>query len=110
MEKENKWQAHLSTTNPKLITELGVALGYPSCCVREFCDVTKRQSQGKSPKRSDKLRLRAAYVDDVFTGFVPCKSHAQQILKGKISLGDLINDRSSEFSAFPFWELLNKNT
>ena len=60
-------------------TKNGRRFGYPKCCVESFCN-------GHSySKIQNKVHGS--------TGFIPCMAHAQQILKGEITLSDLISNR-----------------
>lgn len=69
---------------------IGEALGYPSCCVLEFCKQPPQLLKGK-PTKDDKRRLKASYVNGFYTGFIPCAKHAKQIVKGTITLESLID-------------------
>jgi len=107
-EPQHKWSEHLSSFDPKLITELGKALGYPECCILEFCDSIERTAvKEQQPNKKDKKRLKAAHVDGQFLGFIPCLTHAKKINQGKIKLEDLVDtkQRSNEFPPFPQWDL-----
>ena len=81
---------------------LGKDLGYPECCIKEFCDqppaLLKRM---KKPTKDDKRRYKAGCINGVFTGFVPCAFHAKEITMGRISLLSLIKDRDNMFPPFP---------
>ncbi len=104
----------LEPTKPKTMQEhkdawfkenapLGKELGYPDCCIKEFCDqppALLKKNLGKATK-DDKRRYKAGCIDGVFTGFIPCKVHARDIVMGKIKLENLINNRSNDFPNFP---------
>lgn len=64
---------------------MGIHLGYPVCCVREFCDHIKH----------DRMPGRIA-GDGPWsgTGFIPCAAHRAQILAG-VSVESLITNRRS---------------
>lgn len=81
----------------------GRELGYPECCIKEFCDqppALLKKNLGKATK-DDKRRYKAGCIDGVFTGFIPCKEHAKQIVMGKITLQSLIQNRNKDFNPFP---------
>ncbi len=81
----------------------GRDLGYPECCIKEFCDqppALLKKNLGKATK-DDKRRYKAGCIDGVFTGFIPCKEHAKQIVMGKITLQSLIQNRNKDFNPFP---------
>ena len=42
-------------------------------------------------------RYKAGCINGDFTGFVPCKEHAKQIVMGKITLESLIQNRNKDF-------------
>lgn len=63
----NKWE------------EKGKYYGYPDCCIKSFC-------KGHSYSKKQIMVHNSS-------GFIPCKKHAQQILDGKITLSDLIQNR-----------------
>lgn len=69
---------------------IGEALGYPACCIEQFCNLPPQLMKG-TPTPSDKLRLEASYLNGVYTGFIPCTEHAKQIIEGKITLHSLID-------------------
>lgn len=86
--------------------EFGKELGYPDCCIKEFClDHPKileyKRNKGIPPSKEDLRRFKAAHVDGNYTGFIPCNIHAKQINEGKITLASLIVNRSSKFGMFP---------
>jgi len=71
---------------------MGRELGYPECCIKEFCDLPPELMTG-NPPRKVKQCFRAAHIEGKYTGFIPCNIHAKQILNGEIQLTDLIKDR-----------------
>ena len=73
---------------------LGTALGYPECCIKGFCQQPPELMKVVKPSETDKLRLKAAYINDEFSGFIPCAKHAKMILAKEISLSELIQDRT----------------
>ena len=79
----------------------GKQLGYPDCCMKEFCDQPPALLNNSKPTKEDQRRFKAAHLNGKFTGFIPCKEHAKQIITGKITLMSLIKNRSSEFGIFP---------
>lgn len=79
----------------------GRELGYPECCIKEFCDQPPGILKRSSPSKDDKRRYKAGCIDGKFTGFIPCAYHAKQIISGKITLSSLINGRNNEFPPFP---------
>jgi len=64
-----------------IIKRQGEFFGYPKCCVKAFL----LRVSGKKTK--DK-QLEAARA-----GFIPCAKHADKILKGEISLDNVIENR-----------------
>lgn len=70
---------------------IGEALGYPDCCIKEFCDKPPQLMKG-APTKDDKRRLKASYINGFYTGFIPCAEHAKQIIEGKISLESLVDE------------------
>ena len=81
----------------------GKDLGYPECCIKEFCDQPPAVLERSKPSKDDMRRYKAGCIDDNFSGFIPCKAHAKQIIAGKITLESLIKDRDTSFSPFPFY-------
>jgi hypothetical protein len=80
----------------------GKALGYPDCCIKEFCDQPPELLKVLTPTDNDKRRFIAGCIDGVFTGFIPCNYHAKQIISGNITLNSLIKDRDILLPPFPF--------
>ncbi len=78
---------------------LGLDLGYPQCCVDEFCAQPPQSFKG-NPSKDDHRRYKAGCLKGEFTGFIPCKEHAKQIVQGKITLHSLIKNRSLLFPPF----------
>lgn len=80
----------------------GRALGYPECCIKEFCAQPPiLLKQGKKPTKDDIRRYKMSCIDGQSTGFFPCAFHAREIAMGKITLASLIKNRSDEFPPFP---------
>lgn len=79
----------------------GKKLGYPDCCIREFCLQSPYVLKLTNRTQSDIDRYHASLINDVFSGFIPCKKHAKQILAGKITLASLIKDRDVSLPPFP---------
>lgn len=79
----------------------GKKLGYPDCCIKEFCEQSPLVLKESKITQSDHDRFAAAKIDGEYSGFIPCIAHAKEILSGKITLASLIKDRSSEFPPFP---------
>lgn len=80
---------------------LGKQLGYPKCCILEFCRDSPEYLKVKKPTKKDELRYKAGCIDNKFTGFIPCWFHAKEILLKKISIHELITDRDRIFKKFP---------
>lgn len=78
----------------------GKELGYPECCIKEFCEQPPELLKG-NPTQDDLIRYETACVNGTFTGFIPCKEHAKQIVDGKITLQSLIQNRNKDFKPFP---------
>lgn len=79
----------------------GKELGYPECCINEFCSQPPILLKNSKPTQIDKDRYKAGCINGNFTGFIPCMKHAKEILNGKITLASLIQNRNPAFSAFP---------
>lgn len=77
----------------------GRKFGYPDCCIQEFCE--QKHNTPHIDNENDKDRIRASVMNGVHTGFIPCLSHAKQILSGEIKLRDLIKDRYPGIEDFP---------
>jgi hypothetical protein len=80
---------------------VGKSLGYPECCIKQFCLQTPTFMKLKGATYEDQLRFKASHKDGVYTGFIPCTKHAKEILSGKITLDSLITNRDSKFQKFP---------
>jgi len=80
---------------------LGIKLGYPPCCIKEFCELTPGMMMKMKPSKIDRRKLKAATLNGNFTGFIPCADHAKQITMGKITLESLISNRDNSFLPFP---------
>ncbi|QCR23095.1 hypothetical protein C1N53_12555 [Pontibacter sp. SGAir0037] len=72
--------------------ELGAALGYPECCIKEFIS---DQFAGILPG----MTLRGDYGQN--TGFIPCLYHCMMIEVGLINLHSLIQPTRIFSTAFP---------
>jgi hypothetical protein len=85
-------------------TPLGIALGYPECCVKNFgLHSPGYMRAGHADRTKMQECYKAGCIDGKFTGFIPCYTHAVQINSGKIKLTDLVKNRSSEFPPFPLY-------
>lgn len=81
---------------------LGRQLGYPECCIKEFCaQPPELLKKIKTPTKDDLRRYKAGHINGHFTGFIPCSFHAKQIVMGKITLASLIKDRDMALLPFP---------
>ncbi len=80
---------------------IGKYLGYPECCIKEFCDQPPHKLKDKEPTGRDKLRLQRSYINRVYTGFIPCYRHAREIQGGITKLTELIKNRR-ELLPFPY--------
>lgn len=80
---------------------LGIELGYPTCCILEFCNQPPELMTGK-PTKDDKRRVKAGHINNKWSGFIPCSVHAKQIVMGKITLHSLIKNRKTSIP-FPEW-------
>jgi hypothetical protein len=81
----------------------GKALGYPECCIKEFCDQPPALLKVAKLTDADIERYNAGCIGGRFTGFIPCSYHAKQILAGQITIGWLIQNRDPRFPPFPDW-------
>lgn len=79
----------------------GKELGYPDCCIREFCQQPPVLLKHSKPSKDDQRRYKAGCINGEFTGFIPCAFHAKEITMGKITLQSLIQNRKSDFPPFP---------
>lgn len=79
----------------------GKELGYPDCCIKEFCDQPPELLKKIHPSKNDVLRYKAGCINGKFTGFIPCVRHAKEIIAGKIILASLITNRNQIFPPFP---------
>ena len=82
---------------------LGRELGYPECCIREFCDQPPALLKNREATNDDMMRYMAGCIRGKFTGFAPCLFHAKEILAFKIRIEWLIKNRSSKFPPFPHY-------
>ncbi len=82
---------------------IGKQLGYPDCCIKEFCDQPPALLKKlKEPSKIDKRRYKAGCIDGKYSGFIPCAFHAKEITTGKITLMSLITNRDLDtFPVFP---------
>jgi hypothetical protein len=84
-------------------TPVGKMLGYPDCCIKEFCD--QPPALLKSLKRasdSDVLRYKAGCINGEFSGLIPCTAHARLIMSKSITLESLIKkSRATNIPLFP---------
>lgn len=85
----------------KINAPLGEKLGYPDCCIKAFCNQPPELLKLMSVTENDRMRYNAAFVDGQYTGFIPCTYHAKKIMKGEITLTDLIKDRDIDMPPFP---------
>ncbi len=79
----------------------GKQLGFPDCCIREFCLQPPELLKRMKASADDIKRYEAGCINGKFSGFIPCVFHAKEILAGKITLHSLIKDRDSNFPPFP---------
>lgn len=79
----------------------GRQLGYPECCIKAFCNQPPALIELHGLNDIDRKRYDAACINGVYSGFIPCATHAKEILSGKITLLSLIKNRSKEFNEFP---------
>jgi len=97
----NNLQKHIEEwTNEN--TPFGKALGYPDCCIKEFCNQPPILLKHSKPSKDDIRKYKAGFLNGQFTGFIPCLFHAKEIIAGKITLQSLIKNRNPKFSAFPY--------
>jgi hypothetical protein len=79
----------------------GKMCGYPDCCIREFGNDSPESLKKRTKTKDDVMRYNAGCVNGKFTGFIPCKEHAKQIISGKITLASLIKNRDINLPKFP---------
>lgn len=82
-------------------TPLGEILGYPKCCIHAFNQQPPIVLKLYGVNGVDRMRLAASRIDGKYTGFIPCASHAIDILQGKITLASLIENRDPLLPPFP---------
>jgi hypothetical protein len=83
-------------------TPLGIELGYPECCIVDFCTKPPLFMELNEPTKDDIKQYHAGCIDGKFTGFIPCKEHAEQILNNEITIDSLISkNRNKMFPKFP---------
>ena len=80
---------------------MGKELGYPECCINEFCAQPPELLKNSKPSKDDLRRYKAGCINGVFTGFIPCAFHAREIVMGRVTLHSLIKNRSDKFLPFP---------
>lgn len=80
---------------------LGKDLGFPQCCINEFCAQPPEVLKRTKRTAADYARYDASLIDGKQTGFFPCAAHAKQILSGEIKLADLIQNRNPQLPPFP---------
>ena len=81
---------------------LGKSLGYPQCCINEFCAQPPELLKRTRGTKADVQRYEAAHKNGEYTGFIPCHNHAKEILNGNITLESLIQNRDEKWGAFPY--------
>lgn len=69
--------------------KIGVYYGYPSCCIDDWIARTIIANPAIQPSWDQE---RAGD----YTGFLPCPTHAKQVLDKKIALKDLVQNRQCE--------------
>lgn len=79
----------------------GISLGYPKCCVEQFCNEPPLYLNNTKRRKIDFDRYHASLVNGEYSGFIPCDKHSQEILSGKTSLVELIKNRDDKFPHFP---------
>ncbi len=82
---------------------LGNELGYPKCCIDEFCENSPAAMKQRGANDNDRMKFKAGCIDKKFTGFIPCIDHARQILNNEITLNMLISNRNPELEPFPLY-------
>ena len=82
----------------------GRELGYPECCIKEFCNQPPVVLKNSKPTPNDIRRYKAGCINGIFTGFIPCIHHANKIISGTITLEKLIQNRNPNFPPFPLYK------
>ena len=82
---------------------LGKELGYPECCIKEFCNDAPEFLKENAPHEMHRLRYRASFRNGEYTGFIPCEYHAKKILSGEMEIENLIHGRNPDFPVFPMY-------
>lgn len=81
--------------------DFGISLGYPQCCVEQFCNEPPLYLQNSKRKQIDIDRYNASFVNGEYTGFIPCGYHATKIRLGLETLVGLVKNRDPKFGDFP---------
>ncbi len=79
----------------------GKRLGYPDCCIKEFCDQPPSVLEMRGTNNNDTIRYDMSFINGIYSGFIPCLNHAKQIKNGTITLKSLIQNRDDNFPEFP---------
>lgn len=80
--------------------EFGLSLGYPKCCVAEFCN-NPPELMSELDKKEIEFRYNASFINGVYSGLIPCKEHARMIHNNEIKITDLIKNRNADLPDFP---------
>lgn len=81
--------------------DFGISLGYPECCVEQFCNEPPLFLKNTKRRIIDVDRYNSAFINGEYTGFIPCDKHATEIISGKLLLQDLVQNRDDKFRPFP---------
>ena len=79
MERNSIWQSN------------GITFGYPQCCIDSFCKTHGFMNADENQRT----------VAQNGFGFIPCATHAKQILNNEITIESLIKNRDPEINDFP---------
>lgn len=91
-EEQKKWKEENEA--------FGQRLGYPQCCIDQFCNEPPYYLENSKIRDIDYYRYKAACINNNYLGFIPCDAHAMQILNNEIRLQDLIKNRDIAFPPF----------
>lgn len=84
----------------KRCSVIGKLLGYPNCCIKEFCiDPPILKLENKNHFK----RIEASRIKGESTGFIPCIYHAKKIIAKKIIIEALIKNRNKKIPQFPLF-------
>jgi hypothetical protein len=85
----------------KSAKESGEKYGYPECCIKAFLSQPPSHFKNNVANAKDRLRFSMSYVDEKYTGFIPCYAHAYLIRRKLVTLESLITGKQEVPEKFP---------